>query len=57
VANSTQVVTGAGRRPRSVKQHNRSHILEVAEQYFSKHGTNGSLDAIAERVGFGAGPL
>jgi AcrR family transcriptional regulator len=47
----------AERRPRVDKQRNRSHILDVAEQYFSEHGINGSLDAIAKRAGIGAGTL
>ena len=47
----------AERRPRADKQRNRSHILDVAEQHFSEHGINGSLDAIAKRAGIGAGTL
>jgi AcrR family transcriptional regulator len=38
-------------------QRNRSHILEVAEQFFSEQGVAGSLDAIAKRAGVGAGTL
>lgn len=57
VTSSTQVATGAGRRPRSDKQRNRSLILDVAEQYFSEHGISGSMDAIAKRAGVGAGTL
>jgi AcrR family transcriptional regulator len=47
----------SGRRPRSDKQRNRSHILQIAEQYFTEHGINGSLDAIAKRAGIGPGTL
>lgn len=45
------------RRPRTDAQRNRSHILEVAEQFFSEQGVSGSLDAIAKRAGVGAGTL
>jgi AcrR family transcriptional regulator len=45
------------RRPRTDAQRNRSHILEVAEQYFSEQGVTGSMDAIAKRAGVGAGTL
>ncbi len=45
------------RRPRTDAQRNRSHILEVAERYFSEEGVAGSLDAIAKRAGVGAGTL
>lgn len=50
--------TGMGaRKPRMDAQRNRSHILEVAEQFFSEQGVAGSLDAIAKRAGVGAGTL
>lgn len=45
------------RKPRTDAQRNRSHILEVAEQFFSEQGVAGSLDAIAKRAGVGAGTL
>lgn len=45
------------RRPRTDAQRNRSHILDVAEEYFSEHGITGSLDAIAKRAGVGPGTL
>ncbi|MEV6713400.1 helix-turn-helix domain-containing protein [Lentzea sp. NPDC051208] len=49
---------GAGaRRPRTDKQRNRAHILEVAEQFFSERGITGSLDAIAKQAGVGPGTL
>jgi AcrR family transcriptional regulator len=47
----------SGRRPRTDAQRNRSHILEVAEKYFSEEGVAGSMDAIARRAGVGAGTL
>jgi AcrR family transcriptional regulator len=54
-------VTGStgtsGRRPRTDKQRNRTHLLQVAEQHFSEHGVTGSLEAIAKRAGVGAGTL
>lgn len=46
-----------GRRTRVDAQRNRSHILEVAEQFFSEEGVAGSMDAIAKRAGVGAGTL
>ncbi|MGM1061307.1 TetR/AcrR family transcriptional regulator [Saccharothrix sp. Mg75] len=45
------------RRPRTDARRNRTHILEVAEQYFTEHGITGSLDAIAKRAGVGPGTL
>lgn len=50
---------GAGetRRARSDKQRNRTHILEVAEQFFTEQGVSGSMDAIARRAGVGPGTL
>ncbi|MFF2732839.1 TetR/AcrR family transcriptional regulator [Streptomyces sp. NPDC058008] len=46
-----------GRRPRTDKQRNRTHILEVAEEFFAEHGITGSMDAIAKRAGVGPGTL
>ncbi|MFE3144440.1 TetR/AcrR family transcriptional regulator [Streptomyces scopuliridis] len=46
-----------GRRPRTDKQRNRTHILEVAQQFFAEHGITGSMDAIAKRAGVGPGTL
>lgn len=57
MSSTTDVAPGGERRTRADKQRNRSHILEVAEQYFTEHGINGSLDAIAKRAGIGAGTL
>jgi AcrR family transcriptional regulator len=45
------------RRPRTDAQRNRTHILDVAEQYFAEHGITGSLDAIAKKAGVGPGTL
>ncbi len=45
------------RRPRTDKQRNRTHILEVAEQYFAETGVSGSMDAVAKRAGVGPGTL
>jgi AcrR family transcriptional regulator len=45
------------RRPRSDKARNRTHILEVAEQFFAEEGVAGSMDAIAKRAGVGPGTL
>ena len=50
--------TRAGeRKPRKDVQRNRTHILDVAEQYFAEHGITGSLDAIAKRAGVGPATL
>lgn len=48
---------GETRRARSDKQRNRTHILEVAEQFFTEQGVSGSMDAIARRAGVGPGTL
>lgn len=45
------------RRQRTDKQRNRTHILEVAEQFFAEQGITGSMDAIAKRAGVGPGTL
>lgn len=45
------------RRPRSDKARNRTHILDVAEEFFAEQGVGGSLDAIAKRAGVGPGTL
>jgi AcrR family transcriptional regulator len=45
------------RRPRTDAQRNRTHILEVAAEYFSTQGIAGSMDAIAKRAGVGPGTL
>ena len=47
----------SARRPRTDAQRNRTHILEVAEEYFSTQGIAGSMDAIAKRAGVGPGTL
>ncbi|MFF2313020.1 TetR/AcrR family transcriptional regulator [Streptomyces albidoflavus] len=52
----SEVATGA-RRQRTDKQRNRTHILEVAEQFFTERGITGSMDAIAKRAGVGPGTL
>ncbi|MGJ3190154.1 TetR/AcrR family transcriptional regulator [Paenarthrobacter sp. FR1] len=49
--------TNKARAPRADARRNRGHILDTAEQYFSKHGVGGSLDAIAKQAGIGAGTL
>ncbi|WP_250293961.1 TetR/AcrR family transcriptional regulator [Streptomyces atroolivaceus] len=46
-----------GRRERTDKQRNRTHILEVAEEFFAEQGITGSMDAIAKRAGIGPGTL
>ena len=48
---------GRTRRPRADKERNRTHILEVAEDFFSAQGVSGSLDTIAKRAGVGPGTL
>jgi len=48
---------GAPSRTRADKQRNRTHILEVAEDFFGEQGVGGSLDAIAKRAGVGPGTL
>ncbi|MEV0544526.1 TetR/AcrR family transcriptional regulator [Nocardia salmonicida] len=45
------------RAARTDKQRNRSHILGVAEQYFTEHGVSDSMNAIAKLAGVGAGTL
>jgi len=54
---STTTSSSSGRAPRADARRNRDHILETAEQFFSEHGVNGSLDAIAKQAGVGAGTL
>jgi AcrR family transcriptional regulator len=49
--------TNNPRGERRDKERNREHILEVADEYFSAAGVNGSLDAIAKRAGVGSGTL
>ncbi|GAA2723344.1 TetR/AcrR family transcriptional regulator [Cellulomonas aerilata] len=44
-------------RQRADKARNRSHILDVAEEFFSQHGVGGSLETIAKRAGVGPGTL
>ncbi len=53
----TEPTAARERRPRTDAQRNRSHILDVAGQYFTEHGITGSLDAIAKQAGVGAGTL
>jgi AcrR family transcriptional regulator len=53
----TESTGTGGRRPRSDKQRNRTHLLQIAEQHFSEHGVASSLEAIAKRAGVGAGTL
>jgi len=45
------------RKPRTDAQRNRSRILEVAKEAFSRSGANASLDDIARQSGVGAGTL
>jgi AcrR family transcriptional regulator len=40
---------------RADKARNRSHILEVAEDFFGQQGVGGSLETIAKLAGFGPG--
>lgn len=49
--------TTPARRTRSDKVRNRTHILDVAEEFFAEQGVGGSLDAIAKRAGVGPGTL
>ena len=44
-------------RRRADRERNRSHILEVAEDFFAEQGVTGSLDTIAKRAGIGPGTL
>ncbi|GAA5122652.1 TetR/AcrR family transcriptional regulator [Alloalcanivorax gelatiniphagus] len=44
-------------RVRADKKRNRSHILEVAQEFFSEKGVTGSLETIAKRAGVGPGTL
>ncbi|MFJ7771433.1 TetR/AcrR family transcriptional regulator [Streptomyces sp. NPDC097107] len=44
-------------RTRRDKERNRSHILEIAQEFFSEEGVSGSLDTIAKRAGVGPGTL
>ena len=53
----SRTATSGARAPRADARRNRDHILDTAEQYFSKHGVGGSLDAIAKQAGVGAGTL
>lgn len=46
-----------GRKPRADAQRNRTHLLDVADQYFAENGITGSLDAIARQAGVGSGTL
>ena len=45
------------RKPRSDAQRNRSRILEVAKDAFTRSGANASLDDIAKQAGVGPGTL
>jgi AcrR family transcriptional regulator len=45
------------RKPRADRERNRTHILDVAEQFFAEHGVVGSMDAIAKQAGVGPGTL
>lgn len=47
----------AGRKPRTDAQRNRTCILEVAKEAFTRSGANASLDDIAKEAGVGAGTL
>ena len=49
--------SATARKPRSDRARNRTHILDVAEQFFAEQGVGGSLDAIAKRAGVGPGTL
>ena len=56
-ASGATASSATARRTRSDKARNRSHILDVAEQFFAEQGVNGSLDAIAKRAGVGPATL
>ncbi|MCH8560341.1 TetR/AcrR family transcriptional regulator [Nesterenkonia sp. DZ6] len=45
------------RKTRSDKERNRSHILEVAEQFFAEQGVDGPMHDIAKSAGLGPGTL
>jgi AcrR family transcriptional regulator len=45
------------RKPRADAERNRSRVLEVAKEAFSKFGADASLDEIAKQAGVGAGTL
>jgi AcrR family transcriptional regulator len=45
------------RKPRADAQRNRTRILEVAKQAFTRFGANASLDDIAKEAGVGPGTL
>ena len=45
------------RAARTDKRRNRSHILGVAERYFTEHGVSESMNAIAKLAGVGPGTL
>jgi AcrR family transcriptional regulator len=47
----------ASRKPRSDAQRNRTRILEVAREAFSRFGAEASLDEIARQAGIGPGTL
>jgi len=46
-----------GRVLRADARRNRDHILEVAQRFFTEHGVDGSLDAVAKQAGVGPGTL
>jgi len=45
------------RKVRSDKERNRSHILEIAEEFFAEQGVDGPMHDIAKRAGIGTGTL
>ncbi|SCY55915.1 transcriptional regulator, TetR family [Microbacterium sp. LKL04] len=45
------------RKTRSDKERNRSHILDVATEFFAEQGVDGPMHDIAKRAGFGPGTL
>ena len=45
------------RKPRADAQRNRTRILEVAKQVFTRSGASISLDEVAQRAGIGPGTL
>jgi len=49
--------SGPLRRPRKDAQHNRAHILDVAQRACTDEGVDVSMDAIAKEAGVGAGTL
>ncbi|MDE1178619.1 MAG: TetR/AcrR family transcriptional regulator [Edaphobacter sp.] len=52
-----QKQTATPRKPRADAQRNRSHLLEIARQAFTRSGGDASMDEIAKLAGVGPGTL